>query len=149
MMSTVATDKVKSPFSRSERKQLMAWSKLTKNEKLLNGFQRKVLYEAGHYNFIFISRLHRLMQTLKELATQLGEDQEDTVIELQNIGYSCYLKVQAHAGYPELQFMYGEALYYGLYDLEENELEALQWVIKSANQKNVDAQFCLHNCEIW
>jgi hypothetical protein len=101
----------------------MAWSKLTKNEKLLNGFQRKVLYEAGHYNFIFISRLHRLMQTLKELATQLGEDQEDTVIELQNIGYSCYLKVQAHAGYPELQFMYGEALYYGLYDLEENEVK--------------------------
>ena len=74
-MSTVATDKVKTPFSRADRNQLMAWSKLAKEKGLLNGFERKVLYEGGHYNHIFISRLHRLVSTLEDLSDQLEDDQ--------------------------------------------------------------------------
>ena len=69
-MSTATSDKVKTPFSTADRNQLMAWSKLAKDRGLLDGFQRKVLYEGGHYNYIFVSRLHRLVSTLENLSEE-------------------------------------------------------------------------------
>lgn len=133
-MSTEATDKVKTPFSRADRNQLMAWSKLAKEKGLLDGFQRKILYEGGHYNYIFVSRLHLLVSTLENLSEQLEDDQQEKAIKLNNVGYCCYLRAKAKSGNAEIQYMFGDALYYGLFGLEEDEAQASEWIIKSADR---------------
>ena len=143
-MSTAIDDKVKTPFSRADRNQLMAWSKLAKEKGLLDGFQRKVLYEGGHYNYIFVSRLNRLVSTLENLSEQLEDDQQDKATELNNVGYRCYLQAKAKSGNAEIQYMFGDALYYGLFGLEEDETQASEWMIKSADQGNAEAQLCLN-----
>lgn len=119
-MSTATSDKVKTPFSTADRNQLMAWSKLAKDRGLLDGFQRKVLYEGGHYNYIFVSRLHRLVSTLENLSEHLEDDQEEKAREINNAGYRCYLEAESKAGNAEIQYMYADALYYGLFGFQED-----------------------------
>ena len=41
--------------------------------------------------------------------------------------------------------MFGDALYYGLLGLEEDETQASEWMIKSADQGNAEAQLCLNS----
>ena len=50
------TDKVKSPFTRVQGTNGLV--KVREGRRYLNGFQRKVLYEGGHYNYVFVSRLN-------------------------------------------------------------------------------------------
>ena len=44
----------------------------------------------------------------------------------------------------KIQYMLGDALYYGLFGLEENEAQASEWMINSADQGNAEAQLCLN-----
>ena len=41
-------DRVQSPFTPEDRERLKSWSKFAKDKGLLDGFKRKVLFEAGH-----------------------------------------------------------------------------------------------------
>ena len=122
-MSTLINDKVKTPFTRDDRNQLMSWSKLAK-ENLLNGFQRKVLYEGGQYNYIFLSRLHRLVSTLESLFEQIEDDQKEKVLELNLVGCRYSLKTKSELGDAEIQYLYGDALYNGLFGFEEDDEQA-------------------------
>ena len=112
-MAEINSDKVRSPFSKSQRNQLLSWSKRSKEENLLPPFERKILYEGGHYNYIFVSRLNRLCKTLDMLIEHLG-DEADQVIEIKNVGYFCYLEAQSNVGEPEAQYCLADALHYGL-----------------------------------
>ena len=46
-MSTAIDDKVKTPFSRSDRNQLMAWSKLAKEKGLMMGSRERCSTKVG------------------------------------------------------------------------------------------------------
>lgn len=84
-MAELNSDKVRSPFSKSQRNLLLSWSKRSKEENLLPPFERKVLYEGGHYNYIFVSRLHRLTKTLDMLIEHAGDESEQ-IIDITNVG---------------------------------------------------------------
>ena len=88
----VDTDKVKSPFSRQQRNQLLAWSKFAKESDLLNGYQRKVIYEGGHYNYVFISRLNQITDALRSLRDHLEDDEDDLADEILCCSYVCFWK---------------------------------------------------------
>ena len=91
----VDTDKVKSPFSRQQRNQLLAWSKFAKESDLLNGYQRKVIYEGGHYNYVFISRLNQITDALRSLRDHLEDDEDDLADEILCCSYVCFLEAKA------------------------------------------------------
>ena len=139
-----SADKVKTPFSRQQRNQLLAWSKRAKEENLLPPFERKILYEGGHYNYIFVSRLNRLSKTLEMLVGHI-DDESDLVREIKNVGYCCYLEAKSEAGDPEAQYSLADALYYGLFDLDENEERALYWMAKASELGNPEAECELAN----
>ena len=139
MTSNTLTDKVKSPFTKNQRSQLLAWSKVAKDKGILPPFERKILYEGGHYNFIFVSRLNRLAKTLDMLSEAIDEDHE-LILEIKNAGYRCYLDAQSNAGDSDAQYCYADALCYGLFDLEEDEEQALHWMSMSADQENPEAE---------
>ncbi len=69
--------RVKTPFIKDERDRLQSWSKFAKEKGLLNGYQRKVIYEAGKYQNIFIIRLAKLNGALRELEEHFGEEEKD------------------------------------------------------------------------
>ena len=108
-MSESVPNKVKSPFTRVQRNQLLAWSKDAKDQKLLSAFDRKVLYEGGYYNYIFTSRLSRLKKTLDILSETLEEEPAFLALEIIDTSYQCYLKTGAEKGDPESKFRLGEA----------------------------------------
>ncbi len=144
-MAEITSNKVPSPFSKSQRNLLLSWSKRSKEENLLPPFERKVLYEGGHYNYIFVSRLHRLTKTLDMLLEHKGDDanEAEQIIDIKNVGYCCYLDAQSNAGDPEAQYCLADALYYGLLGLEEDEKKALYWMTEAAEQGHQEAM-----CEI-
>ena len=55
------SQRVKTPFENLEREKLQSWSKFAKEKGILDGYQRKVIYEAGKYNNIFLSRLSKFV----------------------------------------------------------------------------------------
>ena len=82
--------RVKTPFIKDERDRLQSWSKFAKEKGLLNGYQRKVIYEAGKYQNIFIIRLAKLNGALRELEEHFGEEEKDfkaTYDLIQNIPF--------------------------------------------------------------
>ena len=97
-MSIAGTDKVKSPFTRVQRNQLLAWSKFAKEEDILNGFQRKVLYEGGHYNYVFVSRLNLVTETLKALREHLDEEADDLAYDNYGDGLCLFSKCTRRKG---------------------------------------------------
>ena len=133
------TDKVKSPFTRVQRNQLLAWSKFAKEEDILNGFQRKVLYEGGHYNYVFVSRLNLVTETLKALREHLDEEADDLAYEIMVTGYVCFLNAHAEKGNAEAKYLLADGYYWGKYGLEMDDAEALRLMQESAKQDYQDA----------
>ena len=103
-----------------------------------------MLYEGGQYNYIFLSRLHRLVSTLESLIEQIEDDQKEKALELNLVGYRCYLKTKSELGDAEIQYLYGDALYNGLFGFEEDDEQASEWIFKSADQGNFEAIYKLH-----
>ncbi len=139
MMDFETSDKVKSPFSKSQRTQLLAWSKQTKKQQLLSGRDRKVLYDGGFYDHIFVSRLYHLNKTLDELSESLNDNQADVALEIKNTSYRCYLEAGAKANSPQIKYFLGEALFYGHFGFEENDEESLFWIESAADDGVADA----------
>jgi hypothetical protein len=142
-MPESVSDKVKSPFTREQRNQLLAWSKEAKDQKLLSAFDRKVLYEGGYYNYIFTSRLSRLNKTLDVLVEALEEEPTFFALEIIDTSYQCYLKTGAAKGDPESKFRLGEAYYFGFFGCEEDETLALDWIQSASNDGCAGAQCML------
>ena len=142
-MSTA--DKIKSPFSKVYRGQLMSLSKLAKEKQWLDGYQRKILYEAGHYNYIFVSRLNLITSALDALCEHVDEAKEEQVLELKNTGYRTYLEHQASCNMPDSQYLLGDAYYYGFFGFEEDEQLAGKWMVLAADAGHADAQYTAHN----
>ena len=135
----VDTDKVKSPFSRQQRNQLLAWSKFAKESDLLNGYQRKVIYEGGHYNYVFISILNQITDALRSLRDHLEDDEDDLADEILCCSYVCFLEAKAEEGHIEAQYYLGDGLYWGLYRLEEDEPRAAALIEAAAKQGHEEA----------
>ena len=133
------TDKVKSPFTRVQRNQLLAWSKFAKEEDILNGFQRKVLYEGGHYNYVFVSRLNLVTETLKALREHLDEETDDLAYEIMVTGYVCFLNAHAEKGNAEAKYLLADGYYWGKYGLEMDDAEAMRLMQESAEKDYQDA----------
>jgi len=135
----VDTDKVKSPFSRQQRNQLLAWSKFARESDVLNGYQRKVIYEGGHYNYVFISRLNQITDALRALRDHLEDDEDDLADEILCCSYVCFLEAKAKEGNTEAQYYLGDGLYWGLYRLEEDEPRAATLIEAAAKQGHEEA----------
>ena len=133
------TDKVKSPFSRNERNQLLAWSKFAKERSILDGFQRKILYEGGHYNYVFVSRLNLITNALKILCEHLDNEGQDVAQNILLKSYVCFLDTHAGGGNAEAKYLLADGYYWGKYGLEENENEALRLLKEAVNQQYGDA----------
>ena len=138
----MAEDKVRSPFSRPNRNKLLSWSKVAKDNGWLDGYSRKVIYEAGHYNYIFLSRLHLLNNALSMLSIELPEKIED-ILSIKDIAYQTYLVSKAELGDADAQYHLADGYYYGFYGLEESEELARVFLKKSAKQGNEDALLLL------
>ena len=76
-MSVILPKKYPSPFSFDERETLKKWSKLSKSKKLLSPFQRKVLYESGLFDEIFLYRYSQIRDVLDEFSELLDISEED------------------------------------------------------------------------
>ena len=78
-------DRVLSPFTKEDRELLKSWSKFAKEKGVLNGFQRKVLFEAGHYDHVFVTRLHRVTTALGDLEEHFEEAEAEVAYEIKTI----------------------------------------------------------------
>ena len=147
----VGTDKVKSPFSRQQRNQLLAWSKFAKESDVLNGYQRKVIYEGGHYNYVFISRLNQITDALRSLRDHLEDDEDDLADEILCCSYVCFLEAKAEEGNLEAQYYLGDGFIWGLYRLEEDEPRAAALIEAAAKQGHEEAlaTIDLGTCTAW
>ena len=119
------TKKVKTPFSKKQRSQLKKWSKLAKDAELASPYSRKVLYEAGSYNFIFVSRLGKLVEILNTLKDHVDPVEALEIDECRFASYGSFLKAKADEDDPQTQFERAKALYYGDFGFEEDEEQAL------------------------
>ena len=138
-------DKVRSPFTSREREFLRSLSAYAKNNGLLNGYQRKVLYEGGYYNHVFIDRLARINESLAEIEDHLTTDDENYAYEVRIKGYRLFLINKAGQGHATSQYLLGDAYYYGIYGFAEDEDEAAKWFRLAAEQGQDDAMFALGN----
>ena len=114
----VDTDKVKSPFSRQQRNQLLAWSKFAKELDVLNGYQRKVIYEGGHYNYVFISRLNQITDALRSLRDHLEDDEDDLADEILCCSYVCFGS-EGRGRKHRSPILFGRWFYGGFIDLKK------------------------------
>ena len=132
-------EKVKTPFSTEQRSKLKKWSKLAKNEGLASPYARKVLYEAGSYNFIFVSRLGKLVEILNVLKDHVDEEEAQNIDECCFVAYGSFLKAKADEDDPQTQFEKAKALYYGDFGFEEDEERALLIIEDLASEDFVPA----------
>jgi TPR repeat protein len=126
-------EKVKTPFSAEQRSQLKKWSKLAKDAELASPYARKVLYEAGAYDFIFVSRLGKLVDILKTLKESVGEAEVAELDECCFTSYGSFLRAKANEDDPQTQYERAKALYFGDFDFEEDEEQALTIIKGLAN----------------
>lgn len=117
--------KVKSPFSSKQRSKLKKWSKLAKEAELASPYARKVLYEAGSYNFIFVSRLGKLVEILNILENHVDDNEAEDLEECRFASYASFLRAEVNKDDPQTQFEKAKALYYGDFGFEEDEEQAL------------------------
>ena len=118
-------DKIRSPFSSKQRSQLKRWSKFAKEAGLASPYARKVLYEAGSYNFIFVSRLGKLVEILNVLKDHVDEEGAWNIDECRLVAYGSFLRAKVDKDDPQTQFEKAKALYYGDFGFEEDEEQAL------------------------
>ena len=86
--------------------------------------------------------MHGLVSTPDNLQStgRMTEEKAET----NNAGYRCYLEAESKAGNAEIQYMYADALYYGLFGFQEDEELASKWMSKSADRGNLEAMHRLH-----
>ena len=133
------SQRVKTPFENLEREKLQSWSKFAKEKGILDGYQRKVIYEAGKYDNIFLSRLSKLNSALRDLEEHLEQNEEDVSYEIRSKGYRLYLDTKAEAGDPMFQNEVGDAYRWGLFGYEVNEKKAIYWFEKASEQGYLEA----------
>ena len=97
-------NKVKTPFTTKQRSQLKKWSKFAKEESLASPYARKVLYEAGSYNFIFVSRLGKLVEILNILKDHLDEVEVQDLDDCCSVSYGTFLNAKANEADPHTQY---------------------------------------------
>lgn len=114
-------DRVQSPFTKEDRELLKSWSKFAKEKGVLDGFQRKVLFEAGHYDHVFVNRLHRVTIALGDLEEHFEEAEPEVAYEIKTKSLRCYVDKRANGGDPELQHYLADAYKLGLFDYEEDD----------------------------
>ena len=147
MVKTI-NDKTKNPFTSREREFLISLSSWSKQRGLLGGFERKVLYEAGHYNFVFVTRLSKINTALTELEDHLSSADGKYAEDIRNRGYQIFLDHTARQGSAVSQYFLGEAYLYGLYGFEMDDDIAVEWFSKAADQEYGDAVFELAVCAL-
>lgn len=145
-MTDYSTEKIKNPFTSREREFLLSLSGWTKQKNLLKGYERKILYEAGHYNFVFVSRLSKVNIALSELEGHLSSDDAKYATDIRNRGYQIFLRRTAEQGNGASQFYLGDAFLYGLHGFDEDDDSALHWLSKAAEQKHAEALYSLAKC---
>jgi TPR repeat protein len=129
-------EKIKSPFSREQRNKLLHLSRQAKETNILSPAERKIIYEAGHYNFIFVNRLKSLHDALENLEREISEDD---VSQISNLAIKSYLEVRSSEGDAEAQYLLGLAKYYGFHGLEQDVDTSCLLLEKSSNQGHIDA----------
>ena len=144
-MSNTSKNKFPNPFSLDEREALKKWSNLSKSKKLLSPFQRKVLYEAGLFDEIFLQRFSQIEDVLDEFSELLdiSEDDKDMSYKLWQKVIINHYKFEVDRGNTEFYFSYGEAFYHGLFGCEEDPKKALYWFKKAAQDNDIQAQYNL------
>ena len=142
LLSNISKNKFPNPFSLDEREALKKWSNLSKSKKLLSSFQRKVLYEAGLFDEIFLQRFSQIEDVLDEFSELLdiSEDDKDMSYKLWQKVVINHYKYEVDRGNTEFYFSYGEAFYYGLFGCEEDPKKALYWFKKAAQHNDILAQ---------
>ena len=136
-------ERIRNPFISREREFLRSLSAYAKDNNLLSGYQRKVLYEGGHYNYVFIDRLARINEALSEIEEDLSTNDEQYAYEIRAKGYRLFLSVTAEQGQAFSQFLLGYAYYHGMYGLTEDVDEGLKWLRLAAEQGQDDAMLSL------
>ena len=136
-------DRVQSPFTPEDRERLKSWSKFAKDKGLLDGFQRKVLFEAGHYDYVFVTRLHRVTTALGDLEDQFEEAEAEVAYDIKNKSLRCYVDTRANGGDPELQHYLGDAYRLGLFGYEEDDKKAIHWFEKASEQGYAESKTAL------
>ena len=131
--------RVKTPFIKDERDRLQSWSKFAKEKGLLNGYQRKVIYEAGKYQNIFIIRLAKLNGALRELEEHFGEEEKDLSYDIRTKGYRLYLDAKAEDGDADFQFEAGDSYRWGICGAEVDDKKAIYWFEKALAQGHLEA----------
>ena len=81
MIDNRKSERIGTPFTSREREFLRSLSAYAKDNNLLSGYQRKVLYEGGHYNYVFIDRLARINEALSEIEEDLSADDEQYALK--------------------------------------------------------------------
>lgn len=139
MTETNNEQRIKTPFKKGERDRLQSWSKFAKEKGLLNGYQRKVIYEAGKYQNIFIIRLAKLNGALRELEEHFGEEEKDLSYDIRTKGYRLYLDAKAEDGDADFQFEAGDSYRWGICGAEEDDQKAIYWFEKATAQGHLEA----------
>jgi len=129
-------EKIKSPFSREQRNKLLHLSHQAKEKNILSPAERKIIYEGGHYNFIFVNRLKALHDALENLENEISDDE---LSQISDLAINSYLEVKSNDGDAEAQYLLGLAKYYGFQGLERDVDTACHLLEKSSNQGHIDA----------
>ena len=79
------TERIRNPFTSREREFLRSLSGYAKDNDLLTGYQRKVLYEGGRYNYVFVGRLAKVSEALADLSETLTSDDEQYIGQVSNL----------------------------------------------------------------
>ena len=142
-MKTIKKNKYPTPFSSDEREILKKWSNLSKSKKFLTPFQRKILYEAGLFDEIFLKRISQITDVLDEFSELLdiSINDKDMAYKLWKKTITNQYKIEAERGNSEFFLSYGEVFYLGLFGCEEDINKALYWFKKAAQNNNSEAQY--------
>lgn len=133
----IQADKIKSPFSSLQREKLLSLSNIAKENNYLSPSDRKILYEGGYYNFIFINRLKSLYEALEQLSDKIPEEDFS---EISHLAFNSYLKVRSQEGDEEAQYLLGLAYYHGFQGLDVDLDKGFSLLIQSSNQGNIEAK---------
>jgi len=142
-MTDSSQNKFSNPFSLDEREVLKKWSNLSKSKKLLSPFQRKVLYEAGLFDEIFLQRFSHITDVLGEFSELLdiSDDDRDMSDKLWKKVIRNHYKIEVERENDEFYIPYADGFRYGIFGLEEDSKKAIYWYKKAAQTNNLQAQF--------
>ena len=70
-------DKIQNPFSKDEREILFRLAKLTKENEITTGYERKVLFQSGKYDDLFINRIQLTIEIIYKIHENVFDDFSD------------------------------------------------------------------------